>query len=802
MVYRDVRNPILFEIAWEVANKVGGIYTVLKSKAPVTVHEYGDRYTLIGPLIQAYAVAEVEIEEVTNPYIKEILDEMTRQNVRWMYGRWLIEGSPRVLLLDTGSVADRLDSWKSDLWNVTGIPSPPNDQETNNAILFGYLVAWFLGDFVARERTKAVIAHFHEWLAGVAVTLFRKRRTDLTTIFTTHATLLGRYLCAGSVDFYNNINNFMVDEEAGKRGIYHRYCIERGASHCADVFTTVSQITAYEAENLLKRRPDGVLPNGLNIVKFSAMHEFQNLHAMNKERIHNFVRAGRYEYRNKGVDMFIESLARLNSRLKASNSPMTVVAFLIMPAATHSFTVESLKGQAVMKQLNETVKDITDKIGQRIFEKAARYAGGDINEAVIDPKELLTNEDRVLLKRRVIALKRCTLPPIVTHNMSDDINDPILIHLRRVKLFNHPSDRVKIVFHPEFINSNNPLFGLDYEDFVRGCHLGVFASYYEPWGYTPAECTVMGVPSITTNLSGFGCFMEEILENSSDYGIYIVDRRMKSVEESVQQLADNMLEFCQKSRRQRINQRNRTERLSDILDWKLMGMEYVRARNLALHRAYPDSFAGSELSDFQHYKTKIPKPLSAPGSPRIRGSNLVDVDDITDGITNFDSSNPLLPNQVINMESSKPFIKLPFPPLIDTQQLILNSKKKSCARNNSHVPLRAPNAFIIYRKVFVEAVKSEGHRLPMTVISSMASRSWENETDVVKEEYKRLSREAYNRFNEMFPKKDGTNRRKKREVWNLVSFDKQEGQQQQQIYQPQFITNMNNILFYNPNNNK
>ncbi|CAJ0836976.1 13882_t:CDS:2 [Entrophospora sp. SA101] len=115
------------------------------------------------------------------------------------------------------------------------------------------------------------------------------------------------------------------------------------------------------------------------------------------------------------------------------------------------------------------------------------------------------------------------------------------------------------------------------------------------------------------------------------------DRRMKSVEESVQQLADNMLEFCQKSRRQRINQRNRTERLSDILDWKLMGMEYVRARNLALHRAYPDSFAGSELSDFQHYKTKIPKPLSAPGSPRIRGSNLVDVDDITDGITNFEA---------------------------------------------------------------------------------------------------------------------------------------------------------------------
>ncbi|CAJ0769084.1 21553_t:CDS:2, partial [Entrophospora sp. SA101] len=114
--------------------------------------------------------------------------------------------------------------------------------------------------------------------------------------------------------------------------------------------------------------------------------------------------------------------------------------------------------------------------------------------------------------------------------------------------------------------------------------------YYEPWGYTPAERTVMGVPSITTNLSGFGCFMDETLENSIDYGIYIVDRRMKSVEESVQQLADYMLQFCQKTRRQRINQRNRTERLSDVLDWDLMGMEYVKARKLALYRAYPESF--------------------------------------------------------------------------------------------------------------------------------------------------------------------------------------------------------------------
>lgn len=129
-----------------------------------------------------------------------------------------------------------------------------------------------------------------------------------------------------------------------------------------------------------------------------------------------------------------------------------------------------------------------------------------------------------------------------------------------------------MVFHPEFLSSTNPLFGLDYEEFVRGCHLGVFPSYYEPWGYTPAECTVMGIPSITTNLSGFGCFMQEHIADPMSYGIYIVDRRFISLEASVQQLAQYMFDFARLSRRQRIIQRNRTERLSDLLDWRNLGI--------------------------------------------------------------------------------------------------------------------------------------------------------------------------------------------------------------------------------------
>ncbi|TDL23377.1 glycogen synthase [Rickenella mellea] len=631
---RDVKEPLLFEAAWEVANKVGGIYTVIKTKVPVTVSEYGDRYCLIGPLSYKTAPMEVEAQEPTDPALAGSIEAMRSQGIKLLFGRWLIEGSPQVLLFDTGSAYSRLDEWKGDLWNLAGIPTPPNDHETNETIVFGYLVAWFLGEFVSRQLSTAVIAHFHEWQAGLAIPLCRKRHIDVTTVFTTHATLLGRYLCAGSVDFYNNLQYFDVDHEAGKRGIYHRYCIERSAAHCADVFTTVSHITAYEAEHLLKRKPDGVLPNGLNVVKFQAMHEFQNLHSKSKAKINEFIRghfyghydfdldntlymftAGRYEYRNKGVDMFIESLARLNYRLQKAGSSVTVVAFIIMPAATHSYTIEALKGQAVTKQLRDTVTDIQTRIGERLFEHAARYSGESGKE--FPPIEhLLSNEDKVLLKRRIFALKRNSLPPVTTHNMADDAADPILNQVRRVQLFNSHSDRVKIIFHPDFLNSNNPILGLDYEEFVRGCHLGVFPSYYEPWGYTPAECTVMGIPSITTNLSGFGSFMQDLIEEPQDEGCYIIDRRMQSIEESVNQLTDSMFTFCQKTRRQRINQRNRVERLSPLLDWKNLGIEYSKARQLALRRAYPDSFTDDE-DDFEFMGVERP-PFSVPGSPKFR----------------------------------------------------------------------------------------------------------------------------------------------------------------------------------------
>uniref|UniRef100_A0A8C9VDG5 Glycogen [starch] synthase n=1 Tax=Scleropages formosus TaxID=113540 RepID=A0A8C9VDG5_SCLFO len=562
----DLEDAVLFEIAWEVANKVGGIYTVIQTKARLTSEEWGENYFLVGPYTESNVRTQVELIEPTNGVLRRTIDKM----------------------------------------NASGCK------------------------FAAQcDEPPCILAHFHEWLAGLGLVLCRNRRLPVATIFTTHATLLGRYLCAGNVDFYNNLSQFNVDKEAGDRQIYHRYCIERAAAHCTHVFTTVSQITAIEAEHLLKRKPDLVTPNGLNVKKFSAMHEFQNLHAQSKARIQEFVRghfyghldfnldkclfffiAGRYEFCNKGADIFLEALARLNYLLRVNHSEVTVVAFFIMPARTNNFNVETLKGQAVRKQLWDTAHAVKEKFGKKLYESL-------LVGQLPDVSKMLDKEDFTMMKRAIFSTQRHSQPPVCTHNMLEDSSDPILTCIRRIGLFNGSADRVKVIFHPEFLSSTSPLLPMDYEEFVRGCHLGVFPSYYEPWGYTPAECTVMGIPSVSTNLSGFGCFMEEHIADPSAYGIYILDRRFRSIDESCHQLTSFLFQFCQQSRRQRIIQRNRTERLSDLLDWRYLGRYYISARHMALAKAFPDTYCYEPQEPPSTQGFRYPRPASVPPSPAL-----------------------------------------------------------------------------------------------------------------------------------------------------------------------------------------
>jgi len=265
--------------------------------------------------------------------------------------------------------------------------------------------------------------------------------------------------------------------------------------------------------------------------------------------------------------------------------------------STNNYNVESIEGQSVRREIRETCNRIVKNISHRFYEQ---IMSGNMPNV----EELLSTEDMVEIKRRVLSIQsHHHLPPIVTHNMIDSDNDEILRHLRAANLINQQESRVKVIYHPEFLSATSPVFPLDYHQFVRGCHLGVFASYYEPWGYTPAECAIMGVPSITSNLTGFANFISRRIQDPDKVGLYIVDRRFKGFEEGKHQMANIMFRFCQLNRRDRITLRNTVERVSAILDWKQLGKYYVKARNLALKAVFDvisdtPEFEDEEIFDY------------------------------------------------------------------------------------------------------------------------------------------------------------------------------------------------------------
>lgn len=596
--------PLLFEIAWEVCWQLGGIYTVLRTKAAAMLERWGERYCLIGPYNPQTAAVEFE-ELPTEGIIRQTLDKLRASGVPCHYGRWLITGRPRVILLDHRARYSQIEADKYLLWKDHGIETYASDGEVNDTIAFGFVVAEFFSELSKLAQGRSILAHFHEWMGGVAVPRISHLRLPVTTLFTTHATLLGRYLASDNPGFYQHLPYINADAEAVKYQILPRHQIEKTAAHASTVFTTVSEVTAVEAEKLLGRRPDAILPNGLNIQRFSALHEFQNLHRERKERIHEFTMghffpsyafdldktlyiftSGRYEYRNKGIDLFIEAMWRLNQRLKRMPDRPTIVSFIITRAAVRSISVGALQNQAMFDELRNTCREQEREMGSKLFLSATTGRLPTINE-------LLPEDTVVRLKRAMHAWRSGRQPAIVTHDLIDDTSDPVLKHLRHRGLFNSADDPVKMVFHPEFVTATSPLINLDYTDFVRGCHLGIFPSYYEPWGYTPMESIALGVPAVTTDLSGFGAYVERHIEGARDQGIMVLKRRNRSFDQSADELVEYLLEFISLNRRQRIELRNKTERASELFDWSALVSHYHEAHDLALQRTggvIPGSF--------------------------------------------------------------------------------------------------------------------------------------------------------------------------------------------------------------------
>jgi glycogen(starch) synthase len=592
------KKQFLFEVAWETCNQVGGIYTVIRTKVPSMVEKWGDDYALLGPYFTHTAAAEFEplvLPEEDSP-INNSIRTLRSLGLKVHYGHWLITGKPKIILFDIDSVHNQIDAIKGRIWENHKISTLGVEELVNQTIAFGEMVRLFITELALENKSKKeIIVHFHEWMASTCLPDLRKDKVKISSVFTTHATMLGRYLAGNVPNFYEVIDQFDWLKEAKHYGIEAQVSFERAAAQKANVLTTVSDITAKECQYFLGRIPELILPNGLNIQRFAALHEHQNLHSKYKESISDFVMghffqnqpfdleqtlylftSGRFEYTNKGYDLTLDALKILNQKLKDAGSKKTVVMFFITKQPYHTIDPEVLQSRAVLNEIRENCLAIEKSVGEKLFQASA--ASKDLQ--IPDLNNFVDEYWRMRLRRTVQTWKTDTKPKVVTHLLKNE--DDIIRNLIRTGLTNNPEDKVKIVYHPDFIVSTNPLFGLDYGQFVRGCHLGVFPSYYEPWGYTPLECMARGVPTITSDLSGFGDYMMQIMRDYDQWGVSVVNRKSQTYQESAEHLATLLFKFAQQSQRDRILQRNRVESIADTFDWSNLRGCYDTAHELAV----------------------------------------------------------------------------------------------------------------------------------------------------------------------------------------------------------------------------
>lgn len=589
-------NALLFEIAWEVCQQLGGIYTVIRSKAPRMIENWGNRYFMIGPYNPLTAAIEFE-ESSPDGAVASAIAELKSRGFDMHYGHWLISGRPQVILLNTHSAMRNLDKIKYYLWNHHHIGTPTDDDELNHVVSFGFLVQEFFNALIKNHADlPPIIAHFHEWMAGAAIPEMRRLKLPAGIVFTTHATLLGRYIAMSDPWFYDHLPFINWENDARRFNIEPRVRLERAAAHGAHVFTTVSNVTALECKYLIQREVDQVLPNGLNVERFTARHESENLHVIHKERINQFVighffpsynfnldrtlyffTSGRYEYRNKGFDLTLEALARLNTRLKQNHSDLTIIMFIISRRPFRSIIAEVLNNKAMTEELYNTCMMVKDQVGARLFKASSTGRLPDFN-TLVDESYMMR------LKRIMQAWRTNRLPPIVTHDLLDQNRDEVLNQLRQSNMVNHPDDPVKIIYHPDFMTMANPLFSLEYDQFVRGCHLGLFPSYYEPWGYTPLECLARNIPAVASDLSGFGSYILSHSPDCQQNGLYVVKRKNTSYDAAAEELTNYLLAFCKFDTRERIALRFHSQELAEQFDWKQLIGYYNRVHAMAARK--------------------------------------------------------------------------------------------------------------------------------------------------------------------------------------------------------------------------
>ena len=542
-------NPdYIFESSWEVCNKVGGIYTVLSTRANTLQQEMQDKVFFIGP--DVWRDNECPYFKEDSKLLAEWKIQATEDGLNVKVGRWTIPGNPIAILVDFQKYFEKKNEIYGWLWENYQVDSLHAYGDYDEASMFSYAAALVVESYYnfALSSKDKVIYHANEWMTGLGLLYVNNKLPQVGTIFTTHATSIGRSIAGNMKPLYDYLFAYNGDQMAGELNMQSKHSIEKQTAFHCDCFTTVSEITARECVELLDKPVDVVLPNGFdNSFVPANASTFTKKRKAARKRLLEVANAllgeqldddtlivstsGRYEFRNKGVDVYIESLNRL---LRDKDLRKKVLAFIEVPG-----------------WVGEPRQDLIE-----------RLASGKKFDT---PLEV----------------------PQVTHWLHEMSHDNVLGMMKFYDMHNRKDENVKVIFLPCYLDGRDGVLNMTYYDIVLGNDLCIYPSYYEPWGYTPLEAIAFKVPCITTDLAGFGQWVNSTVGHEGQLmdGVKVIHRTDYNYSEVADAIKDTVAEFSAMTKKQVSDARSAADKLSKKALWSEFIKYYHEAYDIALRKA-------------------------------------------------------------------------------------------------------------------------------------------------------------------------------------------------------------------------
>lgn len=603
----------LIEISSEAGRKVGGIYTVLRSKSPVLHRKFGDDYLFISMLDEKCS-EDVKFTDPP-PRLKAIFDELAMEGVHCMYGRWIYGDNVPVICVEAKSAGERLfdymeanvakkdtgmNYFKYMLWKNHGIDSlMEKSWDFNENVVWGWGVAKLLQKIFERRvfDPKGTVLQFHEWISGAALLFARSNGVKAPSVFTTHATVLGRTLASAGADIYGDAARAKQPislNAAYSNRVEGKHQLEMAAAREASAFTTVSETVAQECGYILGKKPDVVTVNGIDFSKSrwkdKRDKEKHDLSGYARGEILQFLEAcftsyyvqryddalliyisGRYEYTNKGFDIFMKGVGRLNDRLKKSKkNTRRVFAFIFAPSSVKGPKVSIIKNYLLLDKINEVFRNLPETKGKPYVNLQTSLSH-------------LTGEKRRDVENMAKGfIKDGPVPHINCYDLAYQ-NDAIIKSCVDVGLDNAADDAVKVVFYPTYSKPNDGLMNLNYYDVISAMDVGVFPSRYEPFGYTPVEAAMEMSMAVTSDMTGFGRFM---MKNggSKARGVKVLRMAGKSADAAAEELARELERIYRLPESRLDAEKAGAYKAMALLDWNVLIKNYYRAYAIALKK--------------------------------------------------------------------------------------------------------------------------------------------------------------------------------------------------------------------------